>query len=83
MDEHKRYLIPGGRKLKPNVPVIYNPHAKYCKGCVYHMGEYSKFCQYLFVEDKPRPCPPGKDCTAKIKKRRNRKTADKELEVTP
>lgn len=40
----------------------------YCKGCIY-VGKVNHFtlcCRYVFVEDKLRPCPPGKGCTVKV-----------------
>ena len=40
-----------------------------CEGCVYFFGDYSKFCNYIFVKGKRRPCPPGKDCTVKIERK--------------
>lgn len=42
----------------------------YCKGCVYYMkmGGDQMCCHYIFREDKPRPCPPGKECTVKKKR---------------
>lgn len=37
-----------------------------CYGCIYFFGsEGVECCNYIFMEDKRRPCPPGKDCTVK------------------
>lgn len=46
--------------------------SKYCNGCVYYSGgfENNKTCNYIFMEGHSRPCPPGKDCTVKVKKSR-------------
>ena len=66
--ERTQYRIPGRKTVDPKIPIIYNPYSKYCKDCVYYMGGFTKFCQYIFVEDKRRPCPPGKDCTVKVKR---------------
>ena len=37
-----------------------------CFGCVY-MGFASTYpcCNYIFMEDEKRPCPPGEGCTVK------------------
>lgn len=41
---------------------------KFCHDCVY-MGVvesgYIPMCNYIFMEDKRRPCPPGEGCTVK------------------
>ena len=48
-----------------------------CYGCIYsgwigdHLG-----CNYIFIMNKRRPCPPGKDCTVKLKKKKGQKVAD-------
>ena len=43
----------------------------YCKGCKYY-SYHTHTCDYLLIERKPRHliCPPGKDCTVKVKGRR-------------
>lgn len=46
---------------------IQNPNSKYCEDCVYFQGYSMRCCNYIFIEDKRRPCPPGKDCTVKVK----------------
>lgn len=50
---------------------ISNENAKYCKGCYYWGGVNvgSVCCNYIFYEDRKRPCPPGKGCTEKRRKR--------------
>ena len=48
-----------------------NHRTKPCNGCVYlgYIGD-TMGCNYIFIKDKRRPCPPGKDCTVKEKKSR-------------
>lgn len=38
-----------------------------CSGCRYFFGTYlvNRCCNYIFIEDRRRPCPPGKGCTVK------------------
>ena len=38
-----------------------------CRGCIYqgYAGGNLKCCDYIFKVGKPRPCPPGKDCTVR------------------
>ena len=42
---------------------------EYCEGCKYYTEVFSDlhYCSYYFKEDKRRPCPAGKGCTAKVK----------------
>lgn len=40
---------------------------KFCRGCIYF--DYYKCCNYFLVTGKHRPCPPGKGCTEKKKRR--------------
>lgn len=44
-----------------------------CKGCAYWCGgpTTTKTCDYILIEGKRRPCPPGEGCT--VKKREKRK----------
>jgi hypothetical protein len=39
----------------------------FCRGCIYqgYAGGYQRCCDYIFKVGKPRPCPPGKDCTVR------------------
>ena len=39
----------------------------YCNGCVYKgiVQGNVPCCNYIFMEDKMRPCPPGEGCTVK------------------
>lgn len=39
----------------------------HCRGCAYlgYAGGDLRCCCYIFIEDKRRPCPPGKDCTVR------------------
>jgi hypothetical protein len=48
---------------------------KNCRNCMYFSGvsEYACTCNYIFIEDKMRPCPPGKGCTVKKKRPRQRR----------
>ena len=48
----------------------------YCCNCAYYGGhaEPAWTCNYIFIEDKMRPCPPGKGCTVKIKRKRAKRT---------
>lgn len=53
-------------------PVV-NPNSKYCKGCYYWGGGGGcNCCNYIFIEDKRRPCPPGKGFTVRKVKRKSR-----------
>ena len=56
-----------GIKLR-NIAVV---NDRYCKGCKYYRalttGE-QHYCNYIFAEDKKRPCDPGKDCTVRVEK---------------
>ena len=47
---------------------------KHCLGCKYYytIVETLCYCSYIFQEDKRRPCPPGKYCTVKTKKRKRK-----------
>lgn len=44
---------------------------KHCQDCFYYrkIYEISWYCAYVFIEDKKRPCPPGKECTVKIRRK--------------
>lgn len=45
---------------------------KYCIGCRYYRTMYGgdqMYCDYIFAEDKKRPCDPGKDCTVRVKRK--------------
>lgn len=39
----------------------------YCNGCVYKgiVQGHVPCCNYILMEDKRRPCPPGEGCTVK------------------
>lgn len=54
-------------KPKETHPPISNPNRNYCEGCFYWRGESSnnQCCNYIFIEDKRRPCPPGEGCTVR------------------
>lgn len=42
-----------------------------CGKCIYFcMVGYYGCCNYIFMRDKRRPCPPGKGCTVKETKRK-------------
>lgn len=63
-----REYMRGVRGIKNPMAPIPNPNIKYCEGCVYLMGGFTKFCHYIFVNDRSRPCPPGKDCKVKVQR---------------
>lgn len=59
---------------------------KFCHDCVY-MGVagngYIPMCNYIFIEDKRRPCPPGEGCTVKLTdKEVKKKKAQKRKELS-
>ncbi len=43
-----------------------------CQDCILFGGnsETCKTCNYIFIKDKMRPCPPGDECTVKIPKKK-------------
>lgn len=45
-----------------------------CHGCIYMSIVSSSIpcCNYIFIEDKRRPCPPGAECTVKTTKRKSK-----------
>lgn len=51
---------------------------KYCDACVYRKsitGGYLRYCDYLCMTGKPRPCPAGDGCTVRSTRRVYRKRA--------
>lgn len=52
-------------------PIKPNASRRYCEGCVYYKGEYEMnlCCNYMLDTGKRRPCPPGKGCTVKTRKK--------------
>nr|DAE34671.1 MAG TPA: hypothetical protein [Caudoviricetes sp.] len=47
----------------------------YCKGCKYFKGWQAstvKYCDYISITGKPRPCPAGIGCTAKCEAKPDR-----------
>ena len=41
-----------------------------CYGCKYSCrGVGNIFCEYIFFTGHQRPCPSGKDCTVKVKRK--------------
>lgn len=54
----------------------YKDGRKYCAGRRYFFGYYdgSRCCNYIFVCEKKRPCPPGKDCTERREKTKKQET---------
>ena len=41
----------------------------YCRKCIYYMRTGADYtCDYIFMMDKKRPCPPSKGCTERINK---------------
>ena len=51
---------------------------KNCLDCKYYQGNHLEYCtcNYLFITDKRRPCPPGAGCTVKVKRKRRLKRSD-------
>lgn len=49
----------------------------YCNGCVYKglVQGHVPCCNYIFMEDKRRPCPPGEGCTVKMTNREAQRKA--------
>ena len=48
-----------------------------CAGCVYFgWVSYMGCCNYFLKTGKRRPCPPGKDCTVKQKRKKARRAED-------
>lgn len=43
----------------------FKPDTRRCMRCVYFHGHSDEncCCNYIFHEDRRRPCPPGKGCT--------------------
>ena len=46
-----------------------------CLNCIYYRGFASDvfMCNYYLDTGKRRPCPPGKDCTVRVPRKRIRK----------
>lgn len=54
---------------------------KYCADCFYYRRVHCEnvwCCNYIFIEDKMRPCEPGEKCTVKIPIKVYRKKRKKE-----
>ena len=43
-------------------------HNTYCMPCIYYASS-TMSCDYIFIEDKCRPCPAGTGCTVRILKK--------------
>lgn len=56
----------------------------WCEGCVYYRGDFetTKCCNYIFMEDKRRPCPPGKGCTVKMGRKRYREKKERSTGIS-
>ena len=59
----------------------------HCEGCAYRQtinggsGGLSYYCcGYIFIEDKRRPCPPGKYCTVKTTALKKKKPTVADIE---
>ena len=48
------------------------PLDKYCIGCKYYtkITDGVRYCSYMFRTDNRRPCPPGKDCTVRVERKK-------------
>lgn len=66
--------------LPPPIPSI--PGREHCEGCVYFQGEITKMCAYIFIKGERRPCPPGKDCTVKIERKRYREKKERSTDIS-
>ncbi len=59
----------------------------YCKGCAYLGDTYGgKSCDYLYITGRRRPCPVGKGCTVRARKKAKRgscETPRREKSKTP
>ena len=53
----------------------YKVYDRACAGCIHFGWANSSLgcCNYIFNTGHRRPCPPGKGCTVKTKKRRKEK----------
>lgn len=53
----------------------YRKWNKNCRDCVYFFGinDPSCTCNYIFMEGHSRGCPPGDECTVKVKRKRKRR----------
>ena len=58
------------RNSSDAIPYVPAPLDKHCEGCVYYQGQLIKTCNYIFEKGERRPCPPGKGCTVKLKRRK-------------
>ena len=51
----------------------------YCRGCIYSgKSQGLPCCQYVFMEDKLRPCPAGTGCTVRITNQEVRRRNEEE-----
>lgn len=48
----------------------------YCLNCIYYVGANDTvfMCNYYIQTDKRRPCTPGKGCTVRVLREKNRRT---------
>lgn len=58
-------------------------HNPYCLPCIYY-GKNSRSCDFIFLEDRRRPCPGGEGCTERrtkkdVKRRMGKPTWDTKL----
>lgn len=69
-------IIPEGRQVCPTCerkaegtvqPVYKKGVDEECMGCFYYgtICDNLRYCSYILVENRRRPCPPGKGCTVK------------------
>jgi hypothetical protein len=65
-------------------PQIVDKHKSGCEGCDYFFGDYesNKCCNYIFIEGKRRPCPPGKDCTVKKERKWHREKKKRSTDIS-
>ena len=55
----------------------------YCRGCIYRGGnsEEIKSCNYYLMTSIRRPCPAGKGCTVRVRRKRTQEEQFRDLEM--
>lgn len=68
--DRNKQIIREKRNASPVSLNIVNKNKSGCEGCIYFFGDYeiSSCCNYIFIMGEPRPCPPGKDCTVRYER---------------
>lgn len=78
MEEEKQDLTPSEDRGGGSGP---GPDGHPCAGCFHWRGwsENSICCNYIFDEDRRRPCPPGAECTVKRPRGKGERARIREL----